>query len=80
MDLNRIQHTHSVLLNRAQCYTLCIPMYIVLECVKQLESTLSFHRRSKPDQIRPNQLQSSIPLLQSNYRGMLDCSWLGLTF
>ena len=27
-----------------------------------------------------DQLQSNIPLLQSNDRGMLDCSWLILTF
>jgi len=39
----------------------------------------SFHQGFKLDQnIRTNQLQSSIPLLQSNDRGMLD--WLVLTF
>ena len=41
----------------------------------------NLHRGFDPGQnTRTNQLQSCIPLLQSNDKGMLDCSWLVLTF
>ena len=41
----------------------------------------SLHREFDPGQnVRTTQLQSSIPLLRSNDKEMLNCNWLVLTF